>query len=230
MDRPKAPFLLKRRVQQRLGDLGINPFEAARRGGLERNFINDILNEKKVSVRGDNLAKLARGLSCPPAYFFDEDFDLPEETCLTELPEMSSAIDMIAIPEYDVRLSAGAGHLIEVENIKDIWQFSRRYIEGELRLNRANLAVVEVEGDSMEPTLRSGDRVLIDHSDRNPAKPGIYAIWDSNATVVKRVENIPASDPPQLVLISDNKNHHEYIVLAEFVNVIGRVVWFARRL
>lgn len=138
--------------------------------------------------------------------------------------------DLIVVPEYDVRLSAGGGSLIEAENQSGVWQFSRRYLVEELRLAPANLAIVEVQGDSMEPTLRTGDRVLIDHSDRNPARPGVYAIWDSNATVVKRLERIPASDPPMVVLISDNKNHNAYTVPAELVNVIGRVVWFARRL
>lgn len=58
---------LKANVERRLQELGLNPFEAARRGGLERNFVNDILNGKKLSVRGDNLAKLAVGLECEPA-------------------------------------------------------------------------------------------------------------------------------------------------------------------
>lgn len=160
----------------------------------------------------------------------------PPEQHIGNTPDFPSGFGMLEhtelvdIPEYDVRLSAGGGQLIDAENIIDTWRLSRRYLEGELRLNPSHLAVVQVEGDSMEPTLRSGDRVLVDHSDRNPAKPGIYAIWDSNATVVKRLEKVPASDPPTVVLISDNKNHHEYRVPAELVNIIGRVVWFARRL
>lgn len=49
-------------VAKRLQDLERNPFEAARVGGLERSFMNDLLNGKKKSVRGDNLEKLARAL------------------------------------------------------------------------------------------------------------------------------------------------------------------------
>lgn len=58
---------LKANVERRLNELGINPYEAARRGGLERNFVQDILHERKRSVRGDNLDRLARGLACEPA-------------------------------------------------------------------------------------------------------------------------------------------------------------------
>lgn len=158
--------------------------------------------------------------------------ELPEDA-LVDAPLVAArgkAADLVTVNEYDVRLSAGGGALFEAENVKGVWQFSRSYIEGELRLNPASLGVVEVQGDSMVPTLHSGDRVLVDHSDRNAALPGIYAIWDSNATVVKRLERVPASAPLMLVLISDNKNHNQYTVPADLVNVIGRVVWFARRI
>lgn len=53
---------LKTRVERRLAELDRNPFEAARIGGLERSFINDIIIEKKTSVRGENINKLAAAL------------------------------------------------------------------------------------------------------------------------------------------------------------------------
>ena len=225
--RSGTPELLRTRIQARLEELDINPFEAARRGGLERNFVNDILVGKKQSVRGKNLARLCAALDVTADYLLTQSFgEAPARGRTTP----RSAAGLVQVPEYDVRLSAGGGQLVDAENIIDTWQFSRRYLVEELRLNPASLGVVTVEGDSMYPPLRTGDRVLVDHSDRNPAKPGIYAIWDSNATVVKRLEKVPASDPPMVVLISDNTLHNTYTVPAELVNVIGRVVWFARRL
>ena len=56
------PSALARSVQARLNRLGRNPFEAARKGGLERSFINDILIGRKKSVRGDNIGRLATAL------------------------------------------------------------------------------------------------------------------------------------------------------------------------
>jgi hypothetical protein len=46
----------------RLRELNRNPFEAARLGGLERSFVNDILIGRKRTVRGENLGRLARAL------------------------------------------------------------------------------------------------------------------------------------------------------------------------
>jgi DNA-binding Xre family transcriptional regulator len=63
---------LQARVRERLASLKINPFEAARHGGLERGFINDILNGKKKSIRGDNLWKVAAALHCTTEYLLGE--------------------------------------------------------------------------------------------------------------------------------------------------------------
>jgi len=173
-------------------------------------------------------SKIIRALGQPGSYFEPEEVEHIGNT--PDLPEAAISMQVVTVPEYDVRLSAGPGFLNEHESIRDVWQFSHRYLVDEMRLRAGQLAVVQVEGDSMEPTLRSGDRVLVDHSDRNPARPGVFAIWDSGATVVKRLERVPASDPPQITLLSDNPHHKEYTVPADLVNVIGRVVWVARRL
>ena len=53
---------LKDIVQGRLTELDRNPFDAARKGGLERSYVNDILIGKKKSVRGDKLEQLAAAL------------------------------------------------------------------------------------------------------------------------------------------------------------------------
>lgn len=53
---------LKEIVETRLAELGRNPFEAARKGGLERSYVNDILNEKKKSIRADKIGQLAAAL------------------------------------------------------------------------------------------------------------------------------------------------------------------------
>jgi hypothetical protein len=58
----------------------------------------------------------------------------------------------------------------------------------------------------MEPPLSSGDRVLIDTSQRVPVPPGIFAIWDGLGLVAKRIEHEPNSDPAMVVIKSANPN------------------------
>lgn len=58
---------LKDFTQKRLAALNRNPFEAARMARLERSFVNDILIDKKQTVIGGNIAKLAFALSVEPS-------------------------------------------------------------------------------------------------------------------------------------------------------------------
>ena len=150
---------------------------------------------------------------------FQVDVDFDEDTS-----------NNVMVPEYDVTVSAGGGFVIDRETVKDYWPFSAQYIRSFLGIDPKNAVILEVRGDSMEPLLRTGDKIMVDLTDRNPAQPGIFCIWDSDATVVKRVEKIPAQDPPTLVLISENTMHGRYEVPAELTNIIGRVIWYARRM
>ncbi len=133
------------------------------------------------------------------------------------------------VPEFDVHVSAGGGALVVEEAEIGRWPFNPEYLSNFLGLARANLAIVEVRGDSMEPTLISGDRVLVNMSDRQISQSGIFVLFDGGGTVVKRVDK-RIGDDETVTLISDNPIHDRYQVDVDQLNVVGRVVWVARRL
>ena len=133
------------------------------------------------------------------------------------------------IPILGFKAGAGGGGIALDDEPVGYLPIERAYLR-RARLDAADLVAFEIEGDSMDDTLHSGDRVMANKNDRNPARGGIFAIFDSDTIVVKRVEKIPNSNPVMLRLISDNKNHSAYDVIAEDTNIIGRVVWLARRL
>jgi phage repressor protein C with HTH and peptisase S24 domain len=133
------------------------------------------------------------------------------------------------VGEYNALVSAGGGISLADEEKIGEWPLPRPYLD-DMNLSGNGLAVVPVKGDSMEPTLRSGDRVLIDMGDKNVSQGGLFVLWDGSGRVVKRVERVPGAKPPLLALISDNPLHTRYQVSAIDVDIIGRVVWAARRL
>lgn len=133
------------------------------------------------------------------------------------------------VGEFNALVSAGGGIYLSDEEKIGEWPLPKGYLV-EMSLSNDGLAVVHVKGDSMEPTLRSGDRILIDMGDKNVSQSGLFVLWDGNGRVVKRVERIPGAKPPRLALISDNPLHSRYEVPAADVDIIGRVVWAARRL
>ncbi len=162
---------------------------------------------------------------------------------LAEPPELHQPSFQNAIPEIDIRAGMGGGgeqvvHYVPdgnggmsaADDIRAEWNLPEDYIRSELRVSPATARIIEVQGDSMEPTLRSGERVMVNMADARPSPPGIFALWDGYGIVVKRIEHIPNSDPPMLRISSDNSYHREYERTADEVKIIGRVVWAARRL
>ena len=124
----------------------------------------------------------------------------------------------------------GDGHTVSAEVVRDIWSLPPDYIAGELRITSKRARIIEVRGDSMETTLQSGDRVMIDLGDRTLSQEGVFALWDGDGVAVKRVERVRPSNPPAIRIISDNPRHREVELTAAEVNIIGRVVWVARKI
>ncbi|MCY3677476.1 MAG: peptidase S24 [Gemmatimonadetes bacterium] len=136
-----------------------------------------------------------------------------------------------AVPEIDVRASAGPGAWNdEVEEAADTWLFADPLIRHEFRAKPEDLRMITVDGDSMEPLLSGGDRILIDVSRTVPVPPGIFVIWDGMGLVAKRIEHVPHSEPSRVVLKSLNPEYDSYERLAEEIRVVGRAVWVSRRL
>lgn len=105
----------------------------------------------------------------------------------------------------------------------------RSLIEDELHARPADLLVIDVRGDSMEPIFQHGDQILIDRRDRNPAQPGPFALWDGDAYVVKLVERVPGKKGWYRIF-SSNPRYTPYEVEEDEARFMGRPVWFGRRL
>lgn len=105
----------------------------------------------------------------------------------------------------------------------------RRLIEDELRAKPSDFLLIDVRGDSMEPDFQHGDQILIDKRDTNPIQPGSFALWDGDGYVVKLVERV-AQKTGFYRIFSSNGRYSAYEVDAEEIRIMGRPVWFARRL
>ena len=136
-----------------------------------------------------------------------------------------------AVHEMDVSASAGPGSYHDgPEGAVATWMFPESVVRHEFRAQPEDLRIITVEGDSMEPLLGSGDRIVIDTSRNIPVPPSVFVIWDGMGLVAKRVEHIPNSQPTMLVIRSVNPDYPAYERLAEEVHIVGRVVWVAKRL
>lgn len=205
-------------------------------------LVRHLLAGHQKGTSGARVLRLAAALQCSPDYLYGQSDTVGEPppgitlhtpavvvpVNISDLPSAPALASMVDVPEYDVRLSAGAGAIITEEGVRRHWGLPRSCLES-IGLDPRHVAFVEIAGDSMSPALMPGDLVLLDLRSTNPALPAIYALWDGDATVCKRVEKVHGADPPQVRIISDNKAYSAYDVPAEWVRVIGRVAWYARR-
>jgi phage repressor protein C with HTH and peptisase S24 domain len=136
----------------------------------------------------------------------------------------------VYIPLFDVTASAGGGAVIEAELIEDTLAFKRSWLLTELRVRPEDLALVHVEGESMEPTLRPGDLILVNRHD-TAARDGIFLLRLDSTLLVKRLQRLPGG---KLKVASDNPAYEPFVVSMEDdsqdLAIVGRIVWSGRRM
>jgi phage repressor protein C with HTH and peptisase S24 domain len=133
--------------------------------------------------------------------------------------------DWVEIPRLPLGASAGAGAFAAGEEPIGTFGFAARWLR-EQGLDPAMLSAIAVQGDSMDPTLRDGDEILVDRTPR-AWRDGIHVVRVDGALLVKR---LAFGRPGAIALISDNKAYDRLELAIAEVEVIGRVVWKGGRL
>jgi transposase-like protein len=133
--------------------------------------------------------------------------------------------DWADIPRLPLGASAGPGTVALDPVPIDRLRFSGRWLRQQ-GLEPGMLSVIEVEGDSMEPTLRDGDEILLDRAPR-PLRSGLHVIRLDDVLLVKRLEPGPSGT---LLVISDNPAYPRMERARADVAVLGRVVWKGGRI
>lgn len=164
----------------------------------------------------------------------DYSLPIPEDTpaqeqvnsyCIT--PKSWEEFELI--PFYDVEASAGAGSLVEQEQIAGEMAFRRDWLHRRgLQANQC--ALITARGDSMEPTIFDGDLLLVDTRANQIKDDAIYIIQTDHVLIVKRVQQ---GLDGTLIIISDNDKYQKQTIspsAGDKLNVAGRVRWFGHEL
>lgn len=141
-----------------------------------------------------------------------------------------------AIPEIDGKLGAGNGHSGEIINIalKDEtisghkvvaeWLFPPEYLHNEVKVSPNGAIIMEVVGDSMQPTYMPGDRVIVDLHQNTITSDTVYAISDGfSEPQIKRIQRVPFTNPTEVRIISDNPSLETFTVELSRLTIIGRI-------
>lgn len=134
----------------------------------------------------------------------------------------------VLVPRLDIQTSAGSGAWVDREQAVDFLAFREAWVRRVLRTDPANLVLIEAWGDSMDPTIRSGDLLLIDRAVDRVVDDAIYVLVISGNSVVKRVQRFADG---ALTVKSDNRAYADEPLTPEKaadLRVAGRVRWIGR--
>ncbi len=155
--------------------------------------------------------------------------DISTVTSVSDTGPASSATmtNMILVPRFDVQASAGHGAVPQSENIIDSIAFNASWLR-ERGINPGFASILEARGDSMEPSIRDGDLLVVDRSITTAVGNGIYIVIFGGNVLVKRIN---MRRDGTLVLISDNERYGQETVPADEVpdiHIAARVMWYGR--
>lgn len=179
--------------------------------GVSQNTISD-WEHGRYEPSLDLIGRVARHMDVDPAVL----------TGTSPMPSTLAAAASSPVPEYDISVAAGAGAVISDSPPIAHWPFPSKLFE-DMRRPAEAFVMFTVMGDSMEPTLKSGDRILVDTSKTSPSAPGIYVIATDDFAAVKRLEMIPGGKPARVRIRSDNPLHGSFESNLRDVRVIGWV-------
>ncbi|HVM37112.1 MAG TPA: S24 family peptidase [Sphingomicrobium sp.] len=208
-----------------------------------------VLIERLCEERGEDFAGLSRMLGRNPAYIqqfvrrgvprqlkeaerrkLARYFAIPESLLGGPIEPEPDAGGLTPVKRSAVRVSAGPGSMSGEEAGKPYFAFDERWLKALTASPARQLSIIRVEGDSMAPTLRAGDDILVDLGEcQERLRDGIYVLRVDDALVVKRIALHPVGG--QVTVQSDNPAYPDWPDCGlDEIKVIGRVIWAGRKI
>ena len=148
------------------------------------------------------------------------------ETTQDELPAPTND-RYVMIPRYDIRASAGSGTPVDQEALLGLISFDEVFLRRHLGMRPDTLVTIEATGDSMLPTIRDGDLLLVDTSNNDIQDGRIYVLSFGGLLSVKRLQVMPDGS---IAVVSDNERYPVRIIDPtehDPLRIVGRVVYQA---
>lgn len=210
----------------------VNLQQAATAQGLTLSALSKALNKNPTYIHQFLHRSTPRRLQESDRALLAEKLNLTEYELGGPNPfEAQSSLDQkaLSIPVFDAVAPAGDGVSLDCKLAIGTVNLPYSLLPRHTHCETRELSVIMVQGDSMSPTLRDGDQVLIDASQQSFQKEGLYVLRLASCLYVKRVLIHPSSK--RLTVKSDNPLFECWtdVEPADIV-IIGRVIWAGCRL
>ncbi|MFC0683566.1 XRE family transcriptional regulator [Novosphingobium clariflavum] len=216
---------LGERIRERLEAKGMSQAELARRVGVSQPSINHLI--RRGASGSSHLHKIAAVLETTPAYLSGQTDD-PNEGFVAgpTTEEVAAELGLVPVRELDLTLGMGATFL-DVPVTETIRHFPIDFLRAYTRSAPDKLFFAQGMGDSMEPTLRDTDLLLIDSSQRsiNMAEK-VWAITYAGFGAIKRLRPLPSGG---VEMMADNPHVPNATAYDGEMQIMGRVVAVIRK-
>lgn len=183
-----------------------------------------ITNWESRGVSQSGLVKAQKIFGCSPAWLSSGLGDMFVGQDVRHAPSAMQA--EVSIPRLSAKGSMGLGSDLSYEGdqIIDMMPLAREWVIRNIKAPPEALRVITGAGDSMEPTFKSGDLLLVDTSKTTVDIDGVYVLSAHNRLFIKRVRQRLSGE---FEISSDNPTVKTVDVLngQSPVTVHGRVVW-----
>ena len=205
-------------IFERLAELGLSQRELAEALGIAENKISKV----KKGERRLQASELIRA----QAWLRSRDPESPRGVD-PDLPNPDPDIEYVPIEVLPTYAGMGGGGTGDGD--RQVALVPRALIVDILGGRPEDFLLINVRGDSMEPDFQHDDQLLIDRRDISPAQPGPFAVWDGEwgEYVVKNVERLSNNE---VRIFSSNPKYSAATVQSDQTRIIGRPVWFGRKL
>lgn len=157
------------------------------------------------------------------------DGDPPEAPPIGEFgtPEiLTEQFNIELVRQVDISYAMGDGAVVEDYPETGFLPFDRNFLRVFTRGPVSKLFIATGHGDSMEPTIRRDETIMVDASQNRVAhQDQIWALTYAGAGMIKRLRRIPGG---RFIILSDNPTVPPQEAEEEDVYIVGRVVWSGR--
>ena len=212
---------LSERLTALMAEKGLSQAELARMIGVKQPSIFKILSGQTLNPK--NILEIATALNVDPHWLKTGEGDPDPSYRIVEVSEPQNP-NTVRIDILDVEASAGNGaYLSPTEQGLLSQEFDLTVCRQQFgRADAKHLKLITVKGDSMAPTLESGDLLYVDISENYFAADGLYVFTFDGQTFIKRLQKVGK----EMLVISDNPTYKEWTFTQDDdVFIHGRVIF-----
>ncbi len=211
-----------KRLDAAMRERGLDQSALASRVGCTPGAINQIVNG--TTHRSRFLPAIARELGVSVAWLQGA---AVREDPLGDTEELAARrLDAVLVPHLSLTFSMGGGSVISEPTVLGYFSVPKEWLRGHIRGTPEDVAIIMGEGDSMEPTIRDGDMLLIDRAQRTMRQSDqIWAIAVRDSGSVKRLRRARSggyeihSDNPSVPV--DFADDGEMVIVGRMIGVLN---------